>query len=881
MKNPSETLLNLLKTTRVLSKPLITFDVAEFVIKHTEEEILNYCSEKLGFTLSQVKQLISNSEIYGCDNWVQSVMVIQEKYTTIDHRLLFHPNLPTALNMHDARITVDYLQYLSEEGIEYLLTKTNKFSRRWLNSNNLIILSAIYKYMLMTDLPVESLVYWDIRKTLKENLGAIGYSCKTLLRALMNQTIKVYGSTGFLSEIMNLSYMSNVIDAEKLITDLLIRKLGNRLIPLNNPASGVNILWDYLLVDFEIEGIEFEFDSPIVWIYQLYLSQYQQWIDDGTFVNIGSKKIYVHHHTVLETLARTLNKAPLPMGDKHSAIPISIKTHPTKAFAKTMKEIARETLTRVTEEFKGIKFPALPPSLEQLDKTKWRHLDTPFALYQEGKYMHHCIGGDGYIHRGTEDRVYFHYNDGSRHGFTIELKEDDLDDQYCWGGVYGDGEKEYGYTVEEFKGHYNDDPGEDVSRLAFEDLLACNEYSELSTDITENQHRLNFRLDMVRNHPFMASLATCYYNWIDAPVMYYVYLPEAVKLKELCDLRKARADRVLTDSITMGIDFVGEPGIQLRRPFRHTMDMLDEGYNASMPRYANLTPQHRQDVGNPNDAFLRTPADEAASERLLAFIDEASMRNDNIPQPWTGSHLDFDIAETYPTVGEIFGGVRGRMQRLDQNSMYGAMAGSSQQMLANKHFPDTGEIYKKLDEDYFGMGRSFAYPAISTKLMKFDPAGKCGFAVLHGRELAIARFMSVMVMSKQYSVITRHLDKVKSSFTLSDLFMAQLSLRVQYGFMSESEIIDTTLRVLERPTTLFNPVLGALLHSRTPLSQVKLSSGQAAPTPAPVLFTPEAHMVTIPSLNLSTSKTILNNDVDFNSIYVQEFLGFHNSLNFI
>lgn len=160
----------------------------------------------------------------------------------------------------------------------------------------------------------------------------------------------------------------------------------------------------------------------------VYGARYIGWVDSGTKVEVEGESIYVHHHTLFRSL-------DLPL-------PVNMSEHPSIRYKDELYKLAVATKAIIEEGHQGVKFK-LPEVLDRLDKSKWKHLDTPTAMINEGKIMNHCVGGESYIRIATFGNYwYFHYDDGSVDGITIEIRvhdrvvSDTYVNMYIFGEVY-------------------------------------------------------------------------------------------------------------------------------------------------------------------------------------------------------------------------------------------------------------------------------------------------------------------------------------------------------------------------------------------------------------------------------------------------------------
>jgi hypothetical protein len=175
---------------------------------------------------------------------------------------------------------------------------------------------------------------------------------------------------------------------------------------------------DKLNIERWLEFRKFKYDTvrdlfrPL---FAIYLSTYNQWFESGTYVNIEGTDVYVDHHTIFETL--DLYEFHLDHPTYPNEIPFGI--HPKDYF----KDYITTLATAQFNKYKHVKYPNDFKGVLNLEGSPHRQLLTGVDLVQEGRRMHHCVGGENYLdHLVDGDMIFFHLEvPDLKHGATLSM----------------------------------------------------------------------------------------------------------------------------------------------------------------------------------------------------------------------------------------------------------------------------------------------------------------------------------------------------------------------------------------------------------------------------------------------------------------------------
>ena len=135
----------------------------------------------------------------------------------------------------------------------------------------------------------------------------------------------------------------------------------------------------------------------------LYLSDYKQWFDSGSYVKIEDCDVYIDHHTVFESsdLIKYFNenlKYP-------NQLPFGI--HPSEYYADRIKEIADVQY----HKYHTVVYPKDFNGYINLEGSSHRQLLNGVDLVSEGRTMKHGVGGENYLDKISDGTsLFFHLN---------------------------------------------------------------------------------------------------------------------------------------------------------------------------------------------------------------------------------------------------------------------------------------------------------------------------------------------------------------------------------------------------------------------------------------------------------------------------------------
>lgn len=468
--------------------------VEEFVCFNTFETIAESCSQKTGLPICVIEAMFDpfypESDYEKQLEYMISHKDIHDPRILVNHKVaeLFRPG-PHCMRTN----AKETFAQLSEEDI--LLILSGEEGRACVGE-----LSTALRFANLTGLHDADFSYWDIRKELEDNYKAMGWSDNFLMSLLVRLSREVFGTEGFLDEMFDTKRIANIIDKERLASTIdysfnEFAKIAVNRLKGYQLATTLEACWNLLLPDIvEDEDGDSEI-SGYGFIYTLYLMHYKQWVNSETVVNVLGEDIYIHHHTVFERIdSDEYEREHYHISNFMLPIPNSIKDHPKDVLKEYIETLAAEQYIDYKENYGKVVFPKLPHTLAKLDPTKWRHIKTPFELINEGASMHHCVGGESYIEDATEGNVFFHYDDGTAKGLTIELVEAKFMGAWrspCM-GIHLTEDGVIGYRLGQVYGVYNREPSMEALTDINETLFATNDYGEepeqharLMRDVTE------------------------------------------------------------------------------------------------------------------------------------------------------------------------------------------------------------------------------------------------------------------------------------------------------------------------------------------------------------------------------------------------------------
>lgn len=311
--------------------------------------------------------------------------------------------------------------------------------------------------------------YWDIRADLKTNLASMGITPFRLLNGLVKKYvnevtgdfkhIEVKLTTLGKEQLYSLFNFDGSIEGVREIIHGVIK--NESAVKLNICLKGAVLTRTHNTVD---GGIDQQIIDKSLFLFA-WFSNYRSWTSRRTsrYSDRLNCFVRVHHHTVINALT------------PEDLIGVqTVKTNPETA----LKAVANRLLDDIEEKHSELlkmgggyhrypSFDNLPPSIQ--------HLSNYLLLSDEGEIMKHCCGGyDDSCKSGTS--VFFHYDDNSRYGYTIELRRmmSDVDMSWFNGRRATPKPKEFIFrrksgnydlfTIHEIRGHSNRAPSKEVMK---------------------------------------------------------------------------------------------------------------------------------------------------------------------------------------------------------------------------------------------------------------------------------------------------------------------------------------------------------------------------------------------------------------------------------
>lgn len=254
--------------------------------------------------------------------------------------------------------------------------------------------------------------YWSFDGNTEDNLNSIGHSSKSILKIIIQQTRKHYGTHGFLDETLTIKYMANIVDAKRLIPKLVSGFLTNS----DRLENGLRRILINLASDFRIDGIYNRTGFDVVMA--LYIKRYARWTSrtDATLMEDGNV-FYTHRHSMINAFLQEQQNVKVG----HRRVPESLDVPPSVFFKDYIKEYAKMEYVKIEKQYGTKTFEDMSKIFSHLDSSKYRYLESPMDLILEGRNMSHCVGGSDYIDECMSGKTFIlHYSDGSRFGYTIE-----------------------------------------------------------------------------------------------------------------------------------------------------------------------------------------------------------------------------------------------------------------------------------------------------------------------------------------------------------------------------------------------------------------------------------------------------------------------------
>lgn len=423
MLNVNKILIQLVARTINLQEEKIVMEPLEFILSHSEDEVYTFIKERLQIDRYFFDKVVSGhfDNSYRGERDILSFLLNYQTYKNyIDRRILINENAVAIFNLNRATAILPHglntLQYLSEEHLNRIEKATSAAGLEYF-----VTLAYFFE---VVGIDLEIMKHWDHKiDSVEEAIAALGFSQKSLLNVVINLSRKTYGTVGYLNELLTLKRLSNILNPKQTFRQIhhAVQVSYRNQKPLT-VESFLNLFWDYATYDVLYgDNVGDEVFGGQERLLALYFNQYRQWSNSETIIDVDGMPIYIHHHTLIHHLA---NRAK----DPNLVKPDNLKVHPKTIYTDELRLLAITTKEQMIEQYGNIKFPELPEPLKRLDPAKWTHISTPMDLILEGSKMSHCVGGEDYVTAACEGDVFFHYDDGTKHGLTIELKIENWND---------------------------------------------------------------------------------------------------------------------------------------------------------------------------------------------------------------------------------------------------------------------------------------------------------------------------------------------------------------------------------------------------------------------------------------------------------------------
>lgn len=183
-------------------------------------------------------------------------------------------------------------------------------------------------------------------------------------------------------------------------------------------------------------------------LFGLYLSDYVQWFESGSYIQFNDCEVYVDHHTIFE--ATVISEYYKTHPQYPNMVPYGI--HPNEYFKDRIAEIAKEQY----EKYHMVKYPKWFKGVIDLSLEPHRQLVNGVQLVEEGRRMHHCVGGVNYLDKLTAGEMLFFHLDvpDLRHGATLSMRRtDDKPGNRILNGEGWKVDQYYGFDDESLRNH--------------------------------------------------------------------------------------------------------------------------------------------------------------------------------------------------------------------------------------------------------------------------------------------------------------------------------------------------------------------------------------------------------------------------------------------
>lgn len=742
----------------------------QYFLEHTPEERFNQLSRLTGYSDNVLSFLLKVGK-------PEAIAKYEDLRSFLPEEFVSNPFIFT--HVLSEQQSIDLIQEYPQL-IKYLpplieLT-SGKHSASYLNTLGQSVRRMFLVYVLFTKMNIDTdcFKYYKQSADLEESLNSIGYSSKAILKVIIQQSREFYGTEGFLDEVLDIKYLNNYIDPKK-----VIRAILGQMRRSNMNTIVLRTIWAVIGGFVAIEGVNAY--GGLSSIFRFYIYRYKRWANhsDVVIMEDGSE-FYSHRHTMLSTFNRCIAKKDSPWHD-WVKMPESIDTPPSVLFADFIRAYARHQYRDLLKEHGNVKFKNMDDKFKYLNPDKYRYINTAVDLVIEGRNMSHCVGGENYISECATGHTHIlHYNDGDdRHGYTIELSRNitNEDRQELLFTNYDEKAKWWeGYRVYQIKGYDNNEPNNQVKLDILLDLInASIKYREVpENEVKREMHK--YRLCMKNSHWVLRDHTTRVYHIADVINEYIPFKSSEAKEANWKLLNPRLVYRY-------GMKLTGRPE---RIPGEYENRMHQLLHDARFP--AGVAGDFEGDVINGLAAQIM-------QGRMRGMHD----REPDLQRGWFDGMrehaADMDLELLYPH----------QQQLLSAKHLSGySSIGSSSSMLAISNIP-LFELTKATQTR--NIGKSLTYPQVTIR---------AGFKYNTGREYLIGQ--ALHSLGKLYGSWWQIDGKLP---LMADLGMRLLANKIQYGFMSDEEIVKNIFLISAHGYSLFcsevsmlrNETIGNILKS--------------------------------------------------------------------
>ena len=223
-------------------------------------------------------------------------------------------------------------------------------------------------------------------------LKACGVSHKDLFKNIID----------FINTTVDFKYQRNIVNFLKTYISVSVAERG---IVFKSKIRGVGNFGPLTKDPYQI----------VRFLYTVYFSQYTQWTNDSSWVDVNGDRIYVDHHSVYEI--GKFDEYLKSNSHYRNRLPFGI--HPSKYFKERIEKLAAETHS----EAMAISYPDDFKGYVDLSNSPHRQLLCGLDLVNEGVYMKHCVGGQNYQEQMADgETLFFHLHvPGDKYGATLSM----------------------------------------------------------------------------------------------------------------------------------------------------------------------------------------------------------------------------------------------------------------------------------------------------------------------------------------------------------------------------------------------------------------------------------------------------------------------------